>query len=170
MAPADCAPTAESDYQSNLFLRRDAQRLGVGELTGHAASTSIRFFYHSRSFPQTDGAPYADNERTAGNVTVVDLSGAITLNKGDDQVLKDKIGSLVHQGHRNILVNMAGVPTVDSAGLGELVGAYTTVKKAGGSMKLLNLTTRLHNLLTITKLVTVFETFDSESDALQSFN
>jgi anti-sigma B factor antagonist len=109
-------------------------------------------------------------ERTAGNVTVVDLSGAITLNKGDDQVLKDKIGSLVHQGHKNILVNMAGVPTVDSAGLGELVGAYATVKKAGGSMKLVNLTTRLHNLLAITKLVTVFETFDSESDALHSFN
>lgn len=110
------------------------------------------------------------SERMVGPVTVVDLSGPITLNKGDEQVLKDKIGSLVHQGRTKVLLNMSGVTAVDSAGLGELVGAYATVKKAGGSMKLLNLTTRLHNLLTITKLVTVFDTFDSEADALRSFN
>ena len=81
-------------------------------------------------------------ERSAGNVTVLDLSGQITFTKGD-QLFKDKIHSLIHQGHKNILVNMGGVTHVDSAGLGELVGAYTTVTKAGGSMKLVNLTKRL---------------------------
>lgn len=107
-------------------------------------------------------------ERSAGNVMVLDLSGQITFTQGDQQ-FKDKINSLVHEGHKNILVNLASVTHVDSAGLGELVAAYTTVKKAGGSMKLLNLTKRLHDLLTITKLVTIFDTYDSEQDALKQF-
>ena len=108
-------------------------------------------------------------ERTSGNVRVLDLSGQITFTQGD-LLIKDKINSLVHQGHKNILVNMANVTHVDSAGLGELVGAYTTVAKAGGSMKLVNLTKRLHDLLSITKLLTVFDTFDSEQEALKQFN
>jgi anti-sigma B factor antagonist len=107
-------------------------------------------------------------ERSAGNVTVLDLSGQITFTEGDQQ-FKDKIHSLVHQGHKNILVNLANVTYVDSAGLGELVGAYTTVTKAGGSMKLLNLTKKLHDLLAITKLLTIFDTYDSEQDALKEF-
>ena len=109
-------------------------------------------------------------ERSAGNVKVLDLSGQITLTKGDSQLFKDKINSLVHQGHTNILVNLAEVTTVDSAGLGEIVAAYTTVTKAGGSMKLVNLTKRLHDLLSITKLLTVFDTYDSEQEALRKFN
>jgi anti-sigma B factor antagonist len=108
-------------------------------------------------------------ERSSGNVRVLDLTGQITFTQGD-LLIKDKINSLVHQGHKNILVNMANVTHVDSAGLGELVGAYTTVAKAGGSMKLVNLTKRLHDLLSITKLLTVFDTFDSEQEALQQFN
>jgi anti-sigma B factor antagonist len=108
-------------------------------------------------------------ERSAGNVTVLDLSGQITFTQGD-LVFKDKIHSLVHQGHKNILVNLANVTHVDSAGLGELVSAYTTLSRAGGSMKLVNLTKRLTDLLTITKLLTVFDTFDSEQDALKHFN
>lgn len=108
-------------------------------------------------------------ERSAGNVMVLDLSGQITFSHGDLQ-FKDKINSLVHQGHTNILVNLANVTHVDSAGLGELVGAFTTVRKAGGRMKLLGLTKRLHDLLAITKLLTVFDTFDSEEDALKQFN
>ena len=108
-------------------------------------------------------------ERSAGNVKVLDLSGQITFTQGDQQ-FKDKINSLVHQGHKNILVNMSNVNHVDSAGLGELVGAYTTVTKAGGSMKLTGLTKRLHDLLAITKLLTVFDTFDSEQEALKHFN
>jgi anti-sigma B factor antagonist len=108
-------------------------------------------------------------ERAAGNVTILDLSGQITFTQGD-LVFKDKIHSLVHQGHKNILVNLANVTHVDSAGLGELVSAYTTAARAGGSMKLVNLTKRLTDLLTITKLLTVFDTFDSEQDALKHFN
>ena len=107
-------------------------------------------------------------ERSAGNVTVLDLSGQITFTQGDQQ-FKDKVNSLVHQGRKNILVNLADVTHMDSAGLGELVGAYTTVSKAGGSMKLLNLTKRLHDLLAITKLLTIFDTFESEEDALKQF-
>jgi len=107
-------------------------------------------------------------ERSAGTVTVLDLSGQITFTQGDQQ-FKDKINSLVHQGHTKILVNMGNVTHVDSAGLGELVGAFTTVTKAGGSMKLVNLTKKLHDLLAITKLLTVFDTFDSEQDALKDF-
>jgi anti-sigma B factor antagonist len=109
-------------------------------------------------------------ERSVGNVKVLDLSGPITLAKGDDQVLKDKVNSLVHQGSKHILVNLANVTHMDSAGLGELVGAYTTVTKSGGSMKLVNLTKRLHDLLSITKLLTVFDTYDSEPEALKTFN
>jgi anti-sigma B factor antagonist len=108
-------------------------------------------------------------ERSAGNVKVLDLSGQITFTHGD-QLFKDKIHSLVHQGHKNILVNMGGVTHVDSAGLGELVSAYTTVTRAGGTMKLVNLTRRLTDLLAITKLLTVFDTFESEHDALMKFN
>ena len=109
-------------------------------------------------------------ERSVGNVKVLDLSGQITLAKGDDQLLKDKVNSLVHQGNKRILVNLANVTHMDSAGLGELVGAYTTVTKSGGSLKLVNLTKRLHDLLSITKLLTVFDTFDSEPEALEAFN
>ena len=109
-------------------------------------------------------------ERSVGNVKVLDLSGQITLTKGDDQLLKDKVNSLVHQGNKRILVNLANVTHMDSAGLGELVGAYTTVTKSGGSMKLVNLTKRLEDLLSITKLLTVFDTFDSEAEALKAFN
>ena len=109
-------------------------------------------------------------ERSVGNVKVLDLSGQITLAKGDDQLLKDKVNSLVHQGNKRILVNLANVTHMDSAGLGELVGAYTTVTKSGGSLKLVNLTKRLEDLLSITKLLTVFDTFDSEPEALKTFN
>jgi anti-sigma B factor antagonist len=109
-------------------------------------------------------------ERLAGHVIVLDLSGPITLAKGDDQVLKDKINSLVQQGHKNVLVDLGRVTMMDSVGLGQLVAAYATVAKAGGSMKLVNLTKRLHDLLSITKLVTVFDTFDSEQEALATFS
>jgi anti-sigma B factor antagonist len=108
-------------------------------------------------------------ERSAGNVKILDLSGQITFTQGD-QLFKDKIHSLVNQGHKNIVVNMANVTHVDSAGLGELVSAYTTMTRAGGGMVLVNLTKRLHDLLAITKLLTVFDTFDSEQEALKKFN
>jgi anti-sigma B factor antagonist len=108
-------------------------------------------------------------ERNVGDVVVLDLKGKVTLGAGDE-LLKDKVNSLVNQGHRKIILNLADVPYVDSAGLGEIVRTYTTVSKNGGSLKLLNLTKRITDLLAITKLLTVFETFDAESDAVRSFS
>ena len=107
-------------------------------------------------------------ERTVGDVVVLDLKGKITLGEGDE-MLKDKVNSLLNQGHRKMLLNFADVPYVDSSGLGEVVRTYTTVSRQGGSLKLLNLTKRITDLLAITKLLTVFETFDAESDAIKSF-
>ena len=107
-------------------------------------------------------------ERAVGDVVVLDLKGKITLGEGDE-LLKDKVNSLVNQGHKKIILNLADVPYVDSAGLGEIVRTYTTVSRQGGSLKLLNLTKRISDLLSITKLLTVFETFDSENEAIKSF-
>ena len=103
------------------------------------------------------------------DVTILDLKGKITLGDGDE-ALKDKINSLVLQNRRRILLNLADVPYIDSAGLGEVVRTYTTVSRQGGSLKLVNLTKRITDLLSITKLLTVFETFESEQDAVQSFS
>src|SRR6186713_1686087 len=108
-------------------------------------------------------------ERETGKVTVLDLSGKITLGEGDT-LLKDKLHSLLHQGKKKVLLNLAEVQYVDSAGLGAIVSAYTTMTREGGSLKLLNVTKRLQDLLSITKLLTVFETFDSEDEALRSFS
>ena len=108
-------------------------------------------------------------ERSIGDVMVLDLKGKITLGEGDE-LLKDKVNSLINQGQRKIVLNLGEVPYLDSAGLGEVVRAYTTVSREGGSLKLLNLTKRITDLLSITKLLTVFETFDSESDAVKSFS
>lgn len=109
------------------------------------------------------------DERAVGDVMVLDLKGRITLGEGDE-LLKDKVNSLVNQGHRKVILNLAQVPYIDSAGLGEIVRTYTTVSRQGGSLKLLNLTKRITDLLSITKLLTVFETFDSEHDAIKSFS
>jgi anti-sigma B factor antagonist len=107
-------------------------------------------------------------ERAVGEVVVLDLKGRVTLGDGDE-LLKDKVNSLVNRGFKKIVLNLAEVPYVDSAGLGEIVRTYTTVSRQGGSLKLLNLTKRISDLLSITKLLTVFETFDSESEAIKSF-
>ena len=108
-------------------------------------------------------------ERAVGDVVVLDLKGKITLGEGDE-LLKDKVNSLVNQGHKKIVLNLADVPYIDSAGLGEVVRTYTTVSRQGGSLKLLNLTKRITDLLSITKLLTVFETFDTENEAVRSFS
>jgi len=108
-------------------------------------------------------------ERTVNDVTVLDLKGKMTLGEGDE-LLKDKVNSLLNQGHKKIVLNLADVPYVDSAGLGEIVRTYTTVSRQGGSLKLLNLTKRIADLLSITKLLTVFESFEAEADAVRSFS
>ena len=108
-------------------------------------------------------------QRIVGQVAVVKVTGDITLNKGGDVLLKDKVQSLIQQGQKNILLDLSAVSYVDSAGLGELVQAYATTKNRGGALKLLSVTKRLTDLLVVTKLLTVFDTFDAEGDALASF-
>jgi anti-sigma B factor antagonist len=108
-------------------------------------------------------------ERSSGNVTIIDVSGAAKMSDGSERYLHDKIRSLLQQGKKKILVNLAGVPYLDSVGLGDLVQCYATVTQQGGSMKLLNAASRLRDLLVITKLATVFETFDDEKQAVESF-
>jgi anti-sigma B factor antagonist len=108
-------------------------------------------------------------ERVVDDVTILDLKGKITLGEGDE-VLKDKINSLLLQNRKRILLNLAEVPYIDSAGLGEIVRTYTTVSRQGGQLKLVGLTKRITDLLSITKLLTVFETFEQEADALKSFS
>jgi len=108
-------------------------------------------------------------QRSSGDVAIVGISGDITLSKGGDVLLKDKIQSLLQQGHRKIVLDMGHVSYVDSAGLGQLVQVYATTSHLGGSLKLLNLTKRLRDLLVLTKLLTVFDAYDSESEAVGSF-
>ena len=108
-------------------------------------------------------------ERTLGAVTVIDVDGPITSAEGDTDRLGDKVRSLLQQGRTQLIANLAKVSYMDSAGLGELVQAYTTVARQGGSMKLVGVTTRLNDLLVITKLATVFESYDSEAAAVASF-
>ena len=109
------------------------------------------------------------HQRSAGDVTIIDLSGKLTLGEGDE-LLRDKVNSLVQHGHKKLVLNLAGVPYIDSAGLGEIVRTYTTVSRQGGALKLLSLTKRIQDLLAITKLLTIFETFDTEADAVKSFS
>jgi anti-sigma B factor antagonist len=108
------------------------------------------------------------NERQAGDVTVLDMSGKITIGEGS-VALRTAIRRLLEEGKKRILLNLAGVSYVDSSGIGELVSSYTAINKEGGQLKLLNLTQKIQDLLTITKLLTVFDVYDSESEALNSF-
>jgi anti-sigma B factor antagonist len=109
------------------------------------------------------------DERMSGDVTIITVRGDITLNSGMDVILKDKIQSLVQQGRKKLLLDLGGVAYVDSSGLGQLVQAHVTTSRNGGSLRLLNLTKRLKDLLVVTKLVTVFDSFDAEADAVASF-
>jgi len=104
------------------------------------------------------------DERVSGDVTIITITGEITLSAGGDVQLKDKIQSLLQQGRKKILLDMGNVSYVDSAGLGQLVQATVTATKNGGKLKLLNLTKRLNDLLVVTKLSTVFDVIDKETD------
>ncbi|MDO8680509.1 MAG: STAS domain-containing protein [Acidobacteriota bacterium] len=107
-------------------------------------------------------------ERTAGGITILDLQGKLTIGSGAE-LLRDKVASIVFQGQTKVLLNLAGVPYMDSGGLGELVRCSMAARRANGAVKLVCLTSRITDLLTITKLLTVFETFDTEQEALGSF-
>src|ERR1700687_249231 len=106
--------------------------------------------------------------RDSGKVTVVDMSGRISLGDGS-ALLRTLVRQLLAEDRTLILLNLADVNYIDSSGIGELVSAFTTVKGRGGEMKLLNLTKKVHDLLQITKLFTVFAVFNEESKAIQSF-
>jgi anti-sigma B factor antagonist len=107
-------------------------------------------------------------ERQVSDVYILDLQGKILIGEGDD-VLRDAVSKLVDSGKTKILLNLAEVPYVDSAGLGEIVRCYTTVSRKGGRLKLINLTNKIRDLLSITKLLTVFETYESEDQGVKSF-
>jgi anti-sigma B factor antagonist len=109
-------------------------------------------------------------QKTTGDVTVISVKGDITLNQGGDVLLKDKIQSLLQQGHKKLVLDVGGVSYVDSAGLGQLVQIHATTKSNGGSLRLANVQKKLKDLLVVTKLVTVFDSYDSEAAALASFN
>src|SRR6185436_18147516 len=108
------------------------------------------------------------NERQAGDVTILDMSGAVRIGEGSI-ALRDAIRGLADSGKKKILLNLAGVNYVDSSGIGELIANYTTVSRQGGQLKLLSLTQKIRDLLVITKLLTVFDAFDNEAEALKSF-
>ena len=108
-------------------------------------------------------------ERRNGSVTVLDLSGNIRLGEGNIE-LHNILRFLVEKGERRVLLNLAEVIYIDSSGLGELVAGYTTLQKNGGELKLLHLTDRVNELMVITKLLTVFDVFDSEQEAINSFS
>jgi anti-sigma B factor antagonist len=107
-------------------------------------------------------------ERTVGAVTILDLEGKLTIDEGAE-MLREEVAGVVGRGQKNVLLNLAGVPYMDSGGLGELVRCSMAARKVNGAVKLVNLTKRTTDLLAITKLLTVFDTFDSEPVALASF-
>ena len=106
--------------------------------------------------------------RQVNGITIVDLSGRITLGEGS-VLLRDMVRDLVTKGQRKILLNLGDVTYIDSSGIGELVSAFTTVRNQGGELKLLNLTKKVHDLLQITKLYTVFDVKDDEATAVAAF-
>lgn len=107
-------------------------------------------------------------QRPAGDVTILDLSGAVRM--GDGAVsLRNAIRGLIEQGNKKILLNLSGVKNIDSSGIGELIANYTTISRDGGQLKLLKLTDKIRDLLVITKLLTVFDSYDDEAEALNTF-
>ena len=108
-------------------------------------------------------------ERVSEGVTILDISGKITIGEGSIEI-KNKVRELLDAGSKNILLNLGEVGMVDSSGIGELVSSFTTVTNAGGELKLLNLTKKLKELLAITKLLTVFDSFTDEGEAIASFS
>jgi anti-sigma B factor antagonist len=108
-------------------------------------------------------------ERVVEGISILDLSGKVVLGEGDMQI-KERIKDLLADGQRKILLNLGDVSYIDSAGLGAMISCYATAKREGGQLKLVNLTKRVQDLLTITKLITVFDTFDTEKEAIESYN
>ena len=108
-------------------------------------------------------------ERQAGDITILDMDGKVTIGEGS-VALRTTIRRLIGEGKKKILLNLGSVGYVDSSGIGELVSSYSAVNKEGGSLRLLNLTQKIQDLLAITKLLTVFDVYESEAEALSSYN
>jgi anti-anti-sigma factor len=119
-------------------------------------------------FDREKGEFMKASSRSVGNVEVIKLDGKITIGSGDSQ-LREVISNALTSGKNNILLDMSGVSTIDSSGIGELVGSYTTVTNRGGKLKLLHLPAKLNELLHVTQLITVFEVYEDEPQALASF-
>jgi anti-sigma B factor antagonist len=109
------------------------------------------------------------SERWIENITIIDLDGRITVDDDADIVLRDTLRNLLKQGRAKLVLNLERVPYIGSAGMGRIVHAYISATRQGGSLKLLRVTARVHDLLVITKLLPVFDIFDSEAEALASF-
>ena len=107
-------------------------------------------------------------KRKKGDVVILDLKGKILIGEGID-VLRDSINNTINEKETKVLLNFGEVPYLDSTGLGEVVRSYTSIKKAGGVVKIVNLTNKVRDLLSVTKLITVFETFEDEDKAIESF-
>ncbi len=108
------------------------------------------------------------NSRTVDDVEIISLQGKITIGSGDTQ-LREVITNAVNAGRTKILLDLSGVTTIDSSGIGELVGSYTTATNRGGKLKLLHLPAKLNELLHVTQLITVFEVYENEAEAIASF-
>ncbi|MBN2345472.1 MAG: STAS domain-containing protein [Candidatus Aminicenantes bacterium] len=107
-------------------------------------------------------------KRKNGDVTILDLKGKILFGEGIEE-LRQSIDATIKGGDKQLVLNFAEVPYLDSTGLGEVVRSYTTLKKEGGTVKILNLSNKVKDLMTVTKLITVFEAFDDENEAVKSF-
>ena len=107
-------------------------------------------------------------ERQAGDVTILDLEGKITIGEGN-VALRSAVRRLVQEGKKKVLLNLSGVSYMDSSGIGELVSSHTTIRREDGQLKMLGLGDKIKELLVITKLLTVFDTYKSEPEALNSF-
>ena len=108
------------------------------------------------------------SKRQVGDVTILDLKGKITIGTGDVQ-LRNAVQDVMNSGANKVLINMGSVSTIDSSGIGELVSAYTTATNRGAKLKLYGLPDKVSDILTITQLITVFDVFDNEGDAVRSF-
>jgi anti-sigma B factor antagonist len=108
------------------------------------------------------------SERTIGDVTMLDLKGRVVLGEGDDP-FRQRIEAFIKRGSLKIILNLREVTYIDSAGVGVMVGRLVAVRKLGGDIRLINLVQRNLRVMTITKLVSVFETFESEEEAIASF-
>jgi anti-sigma B factor antagonist len=149
--------------------------LAIFDFVGNAVESILRSLHDSTIKNPKSGqgessimAELNIRERQAGDVTVLDMDGRITIGEGS-VALRSAVRRLLEEGKKNILLNLAGVGYIDSSGIGELVSSYTAINKEGGQLKLLSLTQKLRDLLTITKLLTVFDSYETEPDALSNF-